>query len=77
MDWQEFMQHGKHEHKNELVFLLDEFLQQDGINLEEYTQLNNMLVESVDEDDDEEEVESTEKKQPIQPRWKIKYVKES
>ena len=56
-----FTQHGKHEHRNELVFLLDEVLRQDGINRDEYAQLNNMLAESLDEedDDDEEEREST------------------
>ena len=47
---------GKHEHRNEVVFLLDELLRQDAINRDEYAQLNNMLAESLDEED---EIEST------------------
>ena len=31
----EFTRQGKHEHRNELVFLLDELLRKDGINREE------------------------------------------
>ena len=46
------MRHGKHGHRNELVFLLDELLQQDGINRNEYKQLNTMLAESIDEEMD-------------------------
>ena len=42
----EFMQKGKHEQRYELVFLLDELFRQDGINRDEYTQLNIMLAES-------------------------------
>ena len=43
----EFMRQEKHEHRNELVFLLDELLRQDGINRDEYAQYNNMLAESL------------------------------
>ena len=53
----EFTRQGKHENRNELTFLLDELLRQDGINRDEYAQLNNILAESLD--DDEEEIEST------------------
>ena len=55
-DWlsKEYKQHGKHEHRNELVFLL---LRQDGINRDENAQLNNMLAESLD--DNKAEIEST------------------
>ena len=55
--FKEFMWHGKHRHINKLIFLLDELLRQDGINRDEYAQLNNMLAESLD--DDEEEIKST------------------
>ena len=50
------MRQGKHEHRNELVFLLDELSRQDGINRDEYTQLNNILAESLES---ETETEST------------------
>ena len=43
----EFTREGKHEHRSELVFLLDELLRKGGINREEYTQLNNILAESL------------------------------
>ena len=43
----EFMRQGKHEHRNELVFLLYELLWQDSINRDEYAQFNNMLAESL------------------------------
>ena len=43
----EFTRQGKREHRNELVFLLDELLRRGGINREEYTQLNNILAESL------------------------------
>ena len=46
------MRHGKHGHRNERVFLLDELLRQDGINRDEYKQLNTMLTESIDEEVD-------------------------
>ena len=42
----EFMGHGKHGHRNERVFLLDELLRQNGINRDEYKQLNTMLAEN-------------------------------
>ena len=42
---------GKHKHRNELVFLLDELLRQEGIDRDQYKQLNTVLVESLDEED--------------------------
>ena len=58
----EFTRQGKHEHRNELVFLLDELLRQRGIDGEEYTILNNILAKSLgsgraaeEEDDDGKE----------------------
>ena len=47
----EFMRHNKHEHTNELVFLLDEMLRQGAI----YTQLNTSLTEAADLRTDEAE----------------------
>ena len=43
----EFRRQGKHEHRNELVFLLDELLLQQGIDREECTILNNILAKSL------------------------------
>ena len=43
----EFTRQRKHEHRNELVFLLDELLRQEGINREEYKHLNSILAESL------------------------------
>ena len=40
----EFARGGKHEHRNELVFLLDELLRQNAINKNEYQRLNNILA---------------------------------
>ena len=54
--FKECRRQGKHEHRNELVFLLDELLREDDINQAEYAQLNKMLAESLDEED---EIEST------------------
>ena len=45
--WTEFTRQGKHNNRNEIVFLLDELLRQEGITREEYTKLNNILAESV------------------------------
>ena len=45
--YKEFTRECKHADKNELVFPLDELLRKDGINREEYTQLNNILAESL------------------------------
>ena len=50
----EFMRH-KHEHRNELVFLLDEMLRQGAITPTEYTQLNTSLTEAADLKTDEAE----------------------
>ena len=50
----EFTQ-GRHEHRNELVALLDELLRQNGISREEYTRRNNVIAKSLvaatDDDD--------------------------
>ena len=43
----EFTRQGKHEHRNELVFLLDQLLQRGGITREEYKQLNDMISASL------------------------------
>ena len=42
-----FTRQRKHDHSNKLMFLLDELLRKDGINWEEYIQLNNILAESL------------------------------
>ena len=61
LPFKEYRWQAKHEHRNELVFLLDELLRQDGITRDEYSQLNNMLAESLDEEDEstKDETEST------------------
>ena len=46
----EFMQQ-KHEHRNELVFLLDELVRQEVTGRDKYKQLNNILSEFLDSDD--------------------------
>ena len=51
--FKEFIQEGKHEHRNELEFLLDELLRQEGIDRDQYKQLNTMPAESLDEEDDD------------------------
>ena len=51
----EFMRNGKHENRNEIVFLLDELLRQNGIPREAYTQVNNLLAESLGSGSEEEE----------------------
>ena len=45
--YKEFTQ-GRHEHRNELVALLDELLRQNGISREEYTRRNNVIAKSLD-----------------------------
>ena len=45
--WMEFTRQGKHNNRNEIVFLLDELLRQEGITRDEYAKLNNILAESV------------------------------
>ena len=44
------MREEKHEHRNEIVSILDELLRQDAITRDEYKQLNPMLAESLDEE---------------------------
>ena len=44
----------KHENRNELVFILDELLRQEAISQEAYTQVNNLLAESLGDDGSEE-----------------------
>ena len=58
----EFTRQGKHEHRNDLVFLLDELLRQQDIDKEEYTILNNALAKSLgsgitDDEEEEEDVD--------------------
>ena len=47
----EFMRHNKHEHTNELMYLLDEMLRQGAITPTEYTRLNTSLTEAADRQD--------------------------
>ena len=44
----ELMRHNKHEHRNELMYLLDEMLRQGAITPTEYTRLNTSLTEAID-----------------------------
>ena len=44
------MREEKHDHRNEIVSILDELLRQDAITRDEYKQLNSMLAESLDEE---------------------------
>ena len=53
----EFMRHNKHEHRNELMFLLGEMLRQGAITPTEYTRLNTSLTEAADLRTDEAEKE--------------------
>ena len=46
----EFIRQKKHEHRNELVFLLDELLRQEAIDRDEYNTLNGLLAESLKKD---------------------------
>ena len=56
----EFMRHNKHEHTNELMFLLDEMLRQGAITPTEYAQLNPSLTAAADlKTDEAEKVEDT------------------
>ena len=45
----------KHEHRNELVFILDELLRQKAISQGTYTQVNNLLAESLSDNGSEAE----------------------
>ena len=45
----EFTQDKRREHRNELVFLLDELKRQKGVCRKKYTRLNNSLSESLDD----------------------------
>ena len=59
--FKKFTRQGKREHRNKLVFLLDELLRQ-GINRDQYAQLNNMFAESLESEEIEsakDEAEST------------------
>ena len=49
------MRDKKHENRNELVFILDELLRQKAISHEAYTQVNNLLAESLGENDNDDE----------------------
>ena len=52
---------GKYEHRNELVFLLDEMLRQEGINREEYEKLYNEIVSIASREGNQIEDENIEK----------------
>ena len=45
--WSEFTRQGKHEHRNEIVYILDELLRQEAITRDDYRKLNNILAESL------------------------------
>ena len=45
--WTAFTRQGKYEHRNEIMFLLDEVLRQEAIIRDDYTKLNNILAESL------------------------------
>ena len=51
----EFNLEGKHGHRNELVFLLDEMLRREAITRDEYRRSNNQITASLNEVDGEEE----------------------
>jgi len=50
----------KYEHRNELVFLLDELLRREGIDRDEYKKLNNEIVSIAEKEEEEEEEEEEE-----------------
>ena len=58
---QEYNLDGKYEHRNELVFLLDEMLRQEGINREEYEKLNNEIGSIASREGNQMEDENVEK----------------
>ena len=45
--WSEFTRQGKHEHRNEIVVILDELLRQEAITRDDYCKLNNILAETL------------------------------
>ena len=49
----------KYEHRNELVFLLDEMLRQNGISREEYEKLNNEIVAIASREKDDKNIEKS------------------
>ena len=49
-----FIHDKKHKNRNEIVFILDELLRQEAISQETYTQVNNLLAESLGGDGPEE-----------------------
>ena len=49
--FKEFIREGMHKHRNEVEFLLGELLRQEGIDRDQYKQLNNTLAESFDGED--------------------------
>ena len=49
----EFTRGGKHEHRNELVFLLDELLSKNGIDNDKYQRLNNIIATSLYKNQDD------------------------
>ena len=46
--YSEFMRYNKHEHRNELMLLLDEMLRRGAITPTEYTRLNTSITEAAD-----------------------------
>ena len=63
----EFTRNKKYEHRNELVFILDEMLRREFITLSKYEELNNILAKTLDKDNlDKEEVEEKEEKEEVE-----------
>ena len=55
----EFTRHGKHEHRNELVALLDEMLRKNAIKRNEYMKLNDLIASSLPDDGNETDIDDT------------------
>ena len=50
--WTQFTREAKHEHRNEIVFILDELLRRDGISGHDFSKMNNLLAQSLPDDSD-------------------------
>ena len=61
-----FVRKGKHEHQNELEYLLDEMLCHGAIDPNEYTQVNTRLTANEDQMIDKEEKEDNEEEDKVE-----------
>ena len=72
------MRQQKHEHRNELVFLLDELLRQETITRDEYKRLNNFLSEYLASGESGSELLDDKNKnkneEPVSKEENIKYL---